>query len=54
MQTRIDLVVTFLALLEMTRLRMTRLYQTGPLEALHVTLVLVDVTSSDAPRDDYA
>ncbi len=53
-QTRIDLVVTFLALLEMTRLRMTRLYQTGPLEALHVTLVLVDVTTSDAPRDDYA
>lgn len=53
-QTRIDLVVTFLALLEMTRLRMTRLYQTGPLDPLHVTLVLVDVTTSDAPRDDYA
>ena len=53
-QTRIDLVVTFLALLEMTRLRMTRLYQTGPLEPLHVTLVLVDVTPEDAPRDDYA
>jgi len=27
--TRFDLVITFLALLEMTRLRMTRLFQTG-------------------------
>jgi segregation and condensation protein A len=53
-QTEIDLVVTFLALLEMTRLRMTRLYQTGPLEPLHVTLVLVDAAAPDAPRDDYA
>ena len=53
-QTRIDLVVTFLALLEMTRLRMTRLYQTGPLEPLHVTLVLVDVSNVDTARDDYS
>src|SRR5258707_1198304 len=45
-QTRMDLVVTFLALLEMTRLHMTRLYQTGPLEPLHVTLVLVEVTEA--------
>ncbi len=36
--TRFDLVVTFLALLEMTRLRMTRLYQTEPLGPLHVEL----------------
>jgi segregation and condensation protein A len=53
-QTQIDLVVTFLALLEMTRLRMTRLYQTDPLEPLHVTLVLTDVDlPTDAARDDY-
>jgi segregation and condensation protein A len=42
-RTTHDLVVTFLALLEMTRLRMTRLYQASPLEAIHVTLILSDV-----------
>lgn len=53
-RSRIDLVVTFLALLEMTRLRMTRLYQTGNFEALHVTLVLVDVDTAElSARDDY-
>jgi segregation and condensation protein A len=34
--TRFDLVITFLALLEMTKLRMTRLYQSGPLTELYV------------------
>jgi segregation and condensation protein A len=34
--TRFDLVITFLALLEMTKLRMTRLFQTGPMEQLYV------------------
>jgi segregation and condensation protein A len=36
--TRFDLVVTFLALLEMTRLRMMRLYQVDPEGKLHVEL----------------
>jgi segregation and condensation protein A len=36
--TRFELVVTFLALLEMTRLRMMRLYQVDPMGALHVEL----------------
>ncbi len=36
--TRFDLVVTFLAVLEMTRLRMMRLYQVEPLGPLHVEL----------------
>jgi segregation and condensation protein A len=36
--TRIELVVTFLALLEMTRLRMMRLYQVDPEGPLHVEL----------------
>ncbi len=36
--TRFDLVVTFLALLEMTRLRMMRLYQVDALGPLHVEL----------------
>lgn len=49
-----ELVVTFLALLEMTRLRMTRLYQSGNYEQLHVTLVLTDMTEPGAAvRDDW-
>ncbi len=36
--TKFDLVVTFLALLEMTRLRMTRLFQTEPFGPLHIEL----------------
>jgi segregation and condensation protein A len=36
--TRFDLVITFLALLEMTRLRMTRLFQTEPTAPLYVEL----------------
>jgi segregation and condensation protein A len=40
--TRADLIVTFLALLEMTRLRMTRLEQEAPLEPITVELALVD------------
>ena len=36
--TRFDLVITFLALLEMTRLRMMRLYQVDPEGPLHVEL----------------
>jgi segregation and condensation protein A len=34
--SRFDLVITFLALLEMTRLRMTRLYQSEPAAPIHV------------------
>jgi segregation and condensation protein A len=34
--TRFDLVITFLALLEMTRLRMTRLFQTDSLSPLYI------------------
>ncbi len=35
-QTRFDMVITFLALLEMTRLRMVRLFQSEPLAPLYV------------------
>jgi segregation and condensation protein A len=38
--TTFDLVITFLALLEMTKLRMTRLYQTEPLSPLYVELAM--------------
>jgi segregation and condensation protein A len=40
--TRFDLVITFLALLEMTKLRMTRLFQTEPLAPLYVELAATD------------
>ncbi len=42
MQTKFDLVITFLALLEMTRLKMTRLFQTEPLGPLYVELAATD------------
>ena len=37
--TRPDLIVTFLALLELTRLRMTRLFQDGSLEPIFIEMV---------------
>ena len=40
--SRGELIVTFLALLEMTRLRMTRLEQEGPLLPITIELALVD------------
>ena len=39
---RFDLVITFLALLEMAKLRMTRLMQAEPLGPLYVELAAVD------------
>src|SRR5690606_25865041 len=38
--SRADMIVTFLALLEMTKLRLTRLTQTGPLEPIVVELAV--------------
>lgn len=40
--SRAELIITFLALLEMTRLRMTRLEQEAPLEPITIELALVD------------
>jgi segregation and condensation protein A len=50
-KTQHELVVTFLALLEMTRLKMTRLYQAAALSPIHVTLVLEDVDSASITID---
>jgi segregation and condensation protein A len=55
MTTKFDLVITFLALLEMTRLRMTHLVQTEPLAPLYVEATFLDKTDLDdtgleAPR----
>jgi len=49
--TKADLVVTFLALLEMTRLRMMQVLQAGPLAPLHVELTLSDEQHQVLKRD---
>jgi segregation and condensation protein A len=46
-QTRPELIVTFLALLEMTRLRMIRLAQAAPLEPILIELAVDDMGSGD-------
>jgi segregation and condensation protein A len=45
---RSDLVLTFLALLEMTRLKMTRFYQVDPLADIYVELAVVE-PAGDGP-----
>jgi segregation and condensation protein A len=45
--SRVDLIITFLALLEMTRLRMTRLEQEAPLEPITIELSLVDANAME-------
>jgi segregation and condensation protein A len=49
--TKFDLVITFLALLEMTRLRMTHLVQTEPLAPLYVEARFVDPSDGEATDD---
>jgi segregation and condensation protein A len=49
--TKADLVVTFLALLEMTRLRMMQVLQAGPLSPLYVELTLSDEQQKVLKRD---
>ena len=48
--TKFDLVITFLALLEMSKLRMTRLFQTESLGPLYVELAAAD-TAADPPSE---
>jgi segregation and condensation protein A len=50
--TKFDLVITFLALLEMTRLKMTRLFQTEPLGPLYVELAADDPPPNPGPPED--
>jgi segregation and condensation protein A len=51
-RTRFDLIITFLALLEMTRLRMTRLYQADPLSEIFIetTVAAADAPGPEAPE----
>ncbi|MEP7126570.1 MAG: hypothetical protein ABJE95_36905, partial [Byssovorax sp.] len=45
--TRFDVIITFLAILEMARLRMIRVFQTDPLAPIHVELSVQDTASED-------
>ena len=51
-RTRFDLIITFLALLEMTRLKMTRLYQADPLSEIFIetSLVAGEVPAPEVPE----
>jgi len=52
---RAEIIITFLALLEMTRLRLTRLTQDGPLEPIYIELrVTEDEASPAAPQGEAA
>jgi segregation and condensation protein A len=47
---RFDYVITFLALLEMTRLRMTRFFQSEPYAPIHIELTVTDEESLEAAK----
>jgi segregation and condensation protein A len=50
--TKFDLVITFLALLEMTRLRMTRLFQSEPLGPMYVEIAAAGDRTSQTVREE--
>jgi segregation and condensation protein A len=50
--SRFDLVITFLALLEMSKLRLTRLFQTNPYAPLHIEYLVTEATLADADLGD--
>jgi segregation and condensation protein A len=47
--TRFELIITFLAVLEMTRLRMTKLYQVDSLAPIHIELAATPAAGDPAP-----
>jgi segregation and condensation protein A len=51
-RTKFDLVITFLALLEMTRLKMTRVYQTDPLSEIFIELSTTEANPAADTRSD--
>jgi len=50
--TRYEIVVTFLALLEMTKLRVTRIYQPDHRSSIHVQYALLDADAPTVPPPD--
>lgn len=52
--TRYEVVVTFLALLEMTKMHVTRLYQADPESPIHVQFALLDPNAPTIPPEGIA
>jgi segregation and condensation protein A len=52
--SRAELIITFLALLEMTRLRLTHLIQAGPLEPIYIELTVADDEQGPAAEQGSA
>jgi segregation and condensation protein A len=50
--TRFDIVITFLAILEMAKMRMMRVYQTDPLAPLHVELTITTTEPKEGEDED--
>jgi segregation and condensation protein A len=50
-RTRADVIVTFLALLEMTRLRLTRISQEGPYAPIHIELSVQDEDGAEGASE---
>jgi segregation and condensation protein A len=50
-RSRFDLIITFLALLEMTRLKMTRLFQADPLAEIFIDLTLRKTEPGEEPSE---
>jgi segregation and condensation protein A len=53
-RARVEVILTFLALLEMTRLRLTRLFQDGPLETIFVELAVSDDAETEPAESGAA
>jgi segregation and condensation protein A len=51
-RTRYEVIVTFLALLEMTKLRITRVYQADPAAPLHIQYALLDADEPALPAEE--
>jgi segregation and condensation protein A len=50
--SRAELIITFLAILEMTRLRLTRLIQDGPLAPIYIELRVSEEDATAEPLDE--
>jgi segregation and condensation protein A len=51
--TRFDIVITFLAILEMAKMRLLRVYQTDPLAPLHVELSVTNEGSAEGAEGAF-
>lgn len=50
--TRFDIVITFLAMLEMAKLRMVRVYQADPLSPIHIELAVTEEAQQEKAAEE--